>query len=85
MARGVASPSTAIAWQRLEKPDEREQTAFTLFGAYLDTNDWRSAEEMWPIARRRLTPTEIPNWLGRIAVAAARAGEPMEALRQSID
>jgi tetratricopeptide (TPR) repeat protein len=69
------------AWQRLEKPDERERVAFTLFEAYLDTNDWRSAEEMWPIARQRLTSNELPDWLGRIALSAAVAGDPADALR----
>jgi tetratricopeptide (TPR) repeat protein len=76
----------AIAWlksalQRLEKPEERQRAAFNLFDAYLDVGDWRSAEEIWPTARERLTPKELPDWLGRIAVAAARAGEQSEALR----
>jgi tetratricopeptide (TPR) repeat protein len=85
MTRSDAT-SRAIPWlksalQRLEKPEERERAAFNLFDAYLDVGDWRSAEEMWPAARTSLTPKELPDWLGRIAVAAARAGEQAEALR----
>jgi tetratricopeptide (TPR) repeat protein len=80
-ASAQAIPWLKAAWQRLEKPDEREQAAFTLFGAYLDAGRWRAAEEMWPTARKRLTPNELPDWLGRIAVAAARAGEQQEGLR----
>jgi hypothetical protein len=76
-----AVPWLQDAWKRLEAGDERQQAAFTLFGAYLDIRDWRSAEQIWPIAREQLTPTEIPDWLGRIAVAAARSGESAEAMR----
>lgn len=61
--------------------NDKWSAAITLFGAYLDTNDWRGAEEIWPIARRRLTPSEITDWLGRIAVAAAKAGAQEDAFR----
>jgi tetratricopeptide (TPR) repeat protein len=80
-SRGI--PWLKSAWQRLEKgrTDERQKAAFNLFGAYLDVGDWRNAEEVWPVARQQLTATELPDWLGRIALAAARTGEPAEAMR----
>jgi tetratricopeptide (TPR) repeat protein len=80
-ASARAIPWLKGAWQRLEKPEDRQRAAFDLFDAYLDTGDWRSAEELWPTARQRLTPNELPNWLGRIAVTAARAGDQTDALR----
>jgi hypothetical protein len=39
----------------------------------------------FPNASRRLTGREILSWLGRIAVAAARAGAKQDALRISMD
>jgi hypothetical protein len=80
-ASAQAIPWLKIAWERLETEREREQAAFTLFEAYLDNRDWRGAEQMWPIARAQLTAAEIPDWLGRIAVAAARAGDRSHAMR----
>jgi hypothetical protein len=55
--------------------------AFTLFEAYLHVADWQAAEEIWPAARQRLSPREQPEWLGRIAVLAAKAGDDDDALR----
>jgi tetratricopeptide (TPR) repeat protein len=63
------------------KSDLRENAAFTLFESYLDLNDWRSAEALFPEARRRLTPSEMSDRYGRIAWAAARAGAKEDALR----
>lgn len=58
-----------------------ERAAFTLFESYLDTNNWRKAEALFPKARRRLTAKEVTDWHGRVAMAASRAGAKDEALR----
>jgi len=47
----------------------------------LHTDNWKGAEEIWPTAREHLTPQEIPDWLGRIAVAAAKASAEDDAMR----
>ena len=43
--------------------------------------EWRRAEELFPVASKRLTPKEIPEWYARIAVFAARSGATGDALR----
>jgi tetratricopeptide (TPR) repeat protein len=85
-ASARAIPLLEEAMERLPdvadpKGNDKWSAAITLFGAYLDTIDWRGAEAIWPIARQRLTPREIPDWLGRIAVAAAKTGAEDEAMR----
>jgi hypothetical protein len=70
-ASARAVPLLKSAIQRLPDGEKKESATFTLFEAYLDTNDWKAAEDVWPAARRRLTPGELPEWLGRTAVAAA--------------
>jgi tetratricopeptide (TPR) repeat protein len=80
-ASARAIPWLKSAWERLEQVDERHKAAFTLFETYLNVGDWRSAETIWPVARQRLTPGEMPDWLGRIALAAARDWEHTDALR----
>ena len=80
-ATSRAIPWLKSAWQRLERPEERERAGFSLFDAWLALGDWRSAEELWPTARKSLTPKEHSDWLGRVAVAAARAGAQADALR----
>lgn len=47
----------------------------------METGDWKGAEEIWQLARQRLTPSETPQWLGDIAVCAARAGARKDAMR----
>jgi tetratricopeptide (TPR) repeat protein len=59
----------------------RKSAAFSLFESYLDVNDWKSAETLFPAARQRLSATEVSEWYAKIAVAAARAGAKDDALR----
>jgi len=59
----------------------RERAEFTLLESYLAIADWQRAEAMFPQAAGRLTARETPEWLGRIAVCAAKAGARSEALR----
>lgn len=61
--------------------DLRERAAFTLFESHLDRRDWRAAESMFGMAEKRLTPSEDPKWLGRIALIAAQQGAPEDAMR----
>ena len=61
--------------------ESREQAVFTLFESYLDTGDWRRAEDVFPEASRRLTPMEVPDWYSRVAVTAAVAGKKADAIR----
>jgi hypothetical protein len=66
------------------KSDDKElkqRSQFTLFESYLDVFDWRRAEEIWPAALVRLTSEEKPDWLSRIAIAAARSGDKDDSLR----
>ena len=58
-----------------------ERAAFTLFESYLDSGHWRAAEEIFPQARGRLTPKEVPEWYARIARVAAAAGDKADAMR----
>jgi tetratricopeptide (TPR) repeat protein len=78
-ARAIPLLQDAVA--RLADKEQRDSTQFTLFESYLDTGDWQRAEAIFPEASRHLTSQEIPSWLGRIAVAAARAGAKTDALR----
>jgi hypothetical protein len=76
----------AIPWLkdavgRLSESEAKESTTLALFGAYLQLGDWEAAEAIWPGARRRLTPSETAERLGRIALAAAKAGALDDALR----
>lgn len=59
----------------------RHRAAFTLFESYLGLKDWRSAESRFPMAQKRLTSKEAPEWLGRVAVIAAEKGSPEDAMR----
>lgn len=58
-----------------------ESARFTLFESYLDTEDWKNAEQVFSAAGDRLTYTELPEWYARIAVLAARAGAKGDAMR----
>jgi hypothetical protein len=58
----------------------KERALFTLFESHLDTGDWKRAEQVFPEARKRLTPREVSDWYSRIAVAAA-ATDKGEAMR----
>jgi len=59
----------------------KEDATFALFESYLDTGDWKQAEQIFTQARKRLTPTEVPDWYSRIALVAARAGAKDDAMR----
>lgn len=70
-----------LAATRCDDKDLKQRSQFTLFESYLDVFDWRRAEEIWPAASVRLTSEEKPDWLSRIAIAAARAGDKEDSLR----
>lgn len=61
--------------------DLKPRALFTLFESFLDVSDWRRAEEIWPVASLQLTSEEKPDWLSRIAIAAARSGDKDNSLR----
>jgi tetratricopeptide (TPR) repeat protein len=76
-----AIPLLRDAVERLPDGDDKKSATFTLFEAYLDTSDWQGAQALWPLVRQRLTPREIPDWLGRIAAAAAKVGAADDAMQ----
>ncbi|MBC8871610.1 MAG: hypothetical protein H8E44_19465 [Planctomycetes bacterium] len=78
-ARSV--PLLRHAIKQATKDDLMEETSFTLFESYLDLKDWRQAEAIFPVAERRLAPSEDPSWLGRIATIAAEKGDTADAMR----
>ena len=59
----------------------REWVTFTLFESYLDTGNWKQAEQIFAEARKRLSPTEVPDWYSRIAFVAAKTGAKADAMR----
>lgn len=63
------------------KDDDKQRAFFTLFESYLDLSDWKNAENIWPQASVRLTDNERPDWLARIALAAAKSGDKTSAMR----
>ena len=79
--RQRAIPLLQDAMARLETPDERASAATTLFDAYLQTGQWKLAEEIWPVTMTRLTAREKVEWLGRLIIAAAKAGDRENATR----
>jgi len=74
-------PLLEYAVETAHDDELKEQAVFTLFESCLDVGDWRRAEEVFPEASRRLTPTEVPDWYSRIAVVAAAAGKKTDAMR----
>jgi len=76
-----AIPLLKDAASRLPEGDAKKAATFTLFEAYCATNNWRESETLWPAVIQRLSPREIPDWLGKISVVAARAGAPDDAMR----
>jgi tetratricopeptide (TPR) repeat protein len=76
-----AVPLLNDAVRRLKVKDDLESARFNLFEAYLDTGDWRAAEELFPLASARLTGKERPRWYARVAVVAAKKGAKADALR----
>jgi len=81
---GQAARSTAPLKHALKhaQDDELKQiVAFTLFETHLDLKDWRAAESIFDLAEKQLTPSEAPEWLGRIALLAAEKGSAKNAMR----
>jgi tetratricopeptide (TPR) repeat protein len=74
-------PLLKFAVNNTDNNELKERAVFTLFESYLDSADWQQAEQIFPEARKRLTPEEVPDWYGRIAVIAAKAGAKEDALR----
>lgn len=74
-------PLLEQAVERATDPEVKKSAAFTLFESSLDTDDWQRAESIFPIARRQLTPYELPGWYAKIAVLAAKAGAKTDAIR----
>ncbi len=74
-------PLLALAIEKADDAELKGRAVFTLLESYLDTNNWKKAEEIFPEASQRLTPAEVSKWLGRIAVVAAQSGERAEAIR----
>ena len=74
-------PLLKYAVENANDRELKERAYFTLFESYLDTGDWKHAEEVFPDAAKRLTPKELPEWYSRVAVAAAKAGAKTDAMR----
>ena len=51
-----------------------EYAAFTLMEVWLELGEWEKAEAQFPAASKHLTLREKPDWLGRIAEGARKAG-----------
>lgn len=74
-------PLLEYAVETADDHESKQWAVFTLFESYLDIGDWRRAEQIFPEASKRLTPTEVPDWYSRIAVIAAATGEKAQAMR----
>lgn len=74
-------PLLQYAVQSAEDKELKERAGFTLFESYLDTGDWKHAEEVFPDAAKRLTTKELPEWYSQVAVTAAKAGAKTDAMR----
>lgn len=74
-------PLLQDAVDRADEQELKERASFSLFESFLDTNDWKRAEAIFPAASGQLSSAEQPEWRGRIAVAAAKAGAREEAVR----
>jgi tetratricopeptide (TPR) repeat protein len=69
------------AYENAKEKELKEKSAFNLLESYLDTGNWKSAEEIFPEAAKRLTYKEIPEWYSRAAIAAAKSGAKEVAMR----
>ena len=78
-----AVPLLTAALEATQDDELKQDASLTLLEAQLDRGDWNwaCAEAIFPDASKRLSPTETPKWLGRIALAAARADAHDDALR----
>ena len=76
-----AIPLLKDAINRLTTDTEKQLATSDLYRAYIQTNNWKAAEEMWPSYYGGPGMRASPEALGEIAVAAARAQAPDEAIR----
>jgi tetratricopeptide (TPR) repeat protein len=76
-----AIPVLKDAINRLTTEWEKRSATSDLYRAYINTNNWKAAEEMWPSFHGKTGMPASPEALGEIAVAAARAQAPDEAMR----
>jgi len=76
-----AIPVLKDAINRLTTDTEKSLATSDLYRAYIQTNNWKAAEEMWPSYYGGTGMRASPEALGEIAVAAARAQAPDEAMR----
>ncbi|MBC8126829.1 MAG: hypothetical protein H8M99_06765 [Gloeobacteraceae cyanobacterium ES-bin-144] len=74
-------PLLEEAARNAKNDDLRKRVSFTLLESYLDTQDWKNAERIFPVATNQLTSYELPEWYGRVALAAAKAGAHDDAMR----
>jgi tetratricopeptide (TPR) repeat protein len=74
-------PLLKYAVENAHDKELKERAVFTLLESYLDTGDWKHAEEVFPDAAKRLTPKELLEWFSRVAVTAAKAGAKTDAMR----
>ncbi len=77
--RSIALLEYAV--EKASNSELREEATFTLFESCLDAGHWKRAEQIFPEARKRLSPTEVPTWCSRIAAVAGQAGDRDDALR----
>jgi tetratricopeptide (TPR) repeat protein len=73
-----AIPVLKDAINRLTADLEKRLATSDLYRAYIKTNNWKAAEGMWPSLTYMVTSPEA---LGEIAVAAAKAQAPDDAMR----
>ncbi|MEX2113997.1 MAG: hypothetical protein WD845_12475 [Pirellulales bacterium] len=74
-------PLLEWAVENADDAELKERAEFTLFESYLDTGDWKNAEEHFPDEGKQLGPLEVPRWYSRLALAAAKAGAKEDAMR----
>ncbi len=76
-----AMPLLEYAVEHTTSEALRERAALCLFQSYLDADDWRSAESIFPEAAKRPTTEKLLRCYGRIALVAARSGAKQDAIR----
>ena len=76
-----AIPLLKDAIQRLSPGGEQESATYELYRAYLLTNNWKGAADIWPSFHGGMRLEASSEALGAIAFAAARAQAPDEAMR----
>ena len=69
------------AHENAKDKDLKEKSALYLFESYLDTINWKSAEEIFPELANRLSYKELPEWYSRVAIAAAKSEAKEDAIR----